>query len=107
MASPQDKTLSRMVERWAQSEGRHAKWEAAADFPIADAAVLNHAAKLSGASSMTDAMDRLFNTLSTIAGRKDDVPGPNDVGYFACAYATGQVAVVIRSRGQPDCEKLL
>jgi len=106
-ANTQDKTLSGLVERWAQAEGRHVKWEAAADFPILDAAGLNSAAKLNGATSMTNAVDRLLNTLSTIASRKDGSPGPEDVGYFACVFATGHVEVVIRSRGQPACGKSL
>jgi len=106
-ANAQDKTLSALVERWAQSEGRHAKWEAAADFPIVDAEGLNHAAKLSNASSMTNAVERLLNQLSTVASRKDGTPGPKDIGYFACSFATGNVAVVIRSLGQPDCSKSL
>ncbi|WP_157046068.1 hypothetical protein [Polaromonas sp. JS666] len=103
----QDKSLSALVERWAQSEGRHAKWEAAADFPILDAAGLNSAAKLNGATSMTNAVDRLLNTLSTVAVDKDGAPGPKDIGYFACSFSTGKVAVVIRSRGQPACPKSL
>lgn len=102
-----DKSLSALVERWAQAEGRHSKWEAAADFQISDADGLNLAAKLSGASSMTNAVDRLLKTLDAVSSGKDGAPGPNDIGYFACAFAIGKVAVVIRSRGQPDCSKSL
>ncbi len=105
MATAQDKTLSAMVERWAQAEGRKARWEAVGDFPILDADGLNHAARLTGATSMTHAVGRLLNTMTTIASRKDGSPGPEDIGYFACFFATGKVAVVIRSAGQPGCGK--
>lgn len=106
-ANAQDKTLSALVERWASSEGRRAKWEAAGDFPIMDYEGLNHAARLSSASSITDALERLLKTLSTVASGKDGSPGSEDMGYFACVFATGQVKFVIRSRGQPDCGKSL
>lgn len=106
-ANTQDKTLCALVERWAKAEGRHAKWEAGADFPISDSDGLNVAAKLTRATSMTDAVERLFNTLRTVASGKDGSAGPDDIGYFACFFATGDVAVVVRSRGQPDCSKPL
>lgn len=104
-ASPRDKTLSALVERWAQSEGRHAKWQAVTDFPISNADGLNRAADLSGATSMTEAVVRLLKTANTQVGGKDGAPGPMDIGYFVCFFAKGQVAVVIRSHGQPACGK--
>jgi hypothetical protein len=106
-AKQSDKTLSALVERWAQIEGRHAKWEASADFPISNVEEFNGVAKLSDASSMSNAVERLLKTLSTTAGNTDGKAGPKDVGYFACVYDQGIVAVVIRSQGQQDCSKPL
>lgn len=104
-ATTQDKTLSAMVERWAQAEGRQARWEATRDFPILDSDGLNIAAKLSTARSMPDAVNRMLKTLDTVASGTDGKPGPKDIGYFACFFGTGKVAVVIRSAGQPGCGK--
>lgn len=99
----QDRTVSALVERWAISEGRHSKWEAAVDLPIVDADGINQAAKLADASSMSNAVDRLFKTVSMEGGDKQGAIEPRDMGFFACSYATGKVAMVIRSRGQPGC----
>lgn len=106
-ATQGDKTLSALVERWALIAGRHAKWEASADFPITNVEEFNVVTKLYGASSMPNAVERLLKTLSTTAGNTDGKAGPKDVGYFACVYDQGNVAVVIRSQGQPDCSKPL
>lgn len=105
MVNAQDKSLSDLVERWAQVEGRHAKWEARGDFPIVNAERLNAAAKFQMATSMADAVERLLASMKNVSSVQGAGLDPKDMGYFACSFATGDVAVVIRSHGQPDCAK--
>lgn len=106
VATPEDKTVSALVDRWAQSHGRIAKWEALADFPILDAKGLNKAARLRSATSLPTALDGLMATLARVDTVKDGRVGPSQVGYFACYYPNGAVAVVVRSGGQPSCSSL-
>lgn len=106
-ASSADGTTSALLSRWAWADGRLARWEARADFPILDAQSFNSSAKLTNATSTADAVSRVLALLRESSASKDGAPAPRDIGYFACFYAQGEVALVVRSMGQPGCETRL
>jgi hypothetical protein len=98
LATTKDKTVSDLIKRWATIDGHFAKWEATVDYPINDAEALNDAARLNQAKNIRTAFDRVANFMFN---------EPNvGVPLFACNY-DGNISIVVRSAGQPECNKPL
>jgi len=103
-ANEQDNTMSKLVERWAQIEGRHAKWMTV-DFTILDFDELNKFANLNEANTIEIAITRLLKTLRTISIKNYGLPLDSNTELFACFYEKGDVAIVISSFEKSPCLK--
>ncbi|MCO8402766.1 hypothetical protein ABEG10_38270 (plasmid) [Burkholderia cenocepacia] len=81
------------IARWAEQDGRSAKWEAHDYIDVGNPSALNRKARLAEATTIGDATARLLKQ------------APDKPRLFACVYSQGPVAVVIRQAGQPGCDK--
>lgn len=91
VATDKDKTSADLVSRWVGMDGHLAKWETT-NYPINDVGALNQLARLWQAKSVDVAVDRLIHAIN-----EDQ---PDSPPLFACSFNDGEIAIVVRSRGQ-------
>lgn len=86
-------SMDQPISRWAAQEGRTPKWEAWDYIDVGIPSALNRKARLADAANIGDATGRLLKQ------------APDEVRLFACVYAQGPVAVIVRQAGQPRCDE--
>ena len=80
MAQSSDSTLSGLVQRWAQHEGRNLLWEVPYDYPLLDAEALNQVAHLQSATTLTEAFTRLTHAMMLLIQ-------PEQAPLVACVFS--------------------
>lgn len=95
---PEDGSARELVARWAHEAGRQSLWESPSDTPftpdlfedIPTHDYISESAKLDSATDIDTAVSRLISWLNTREGTRV-------IPLYACRFASGNVAVVIRA----------
>lgn len=89
-----DVFVSKLVDRWAQADGKKLFWEAPFDFPI-DVHKFNKIHKLKTARTFSQAFNRLNNILQAV--------WPNVAPLIVCEMNNVNKVIEVRSANQPAC----